>query len=202
MANSEDTFIPYFKIRWARRSTCTLEQAAYLTCGKNPDLKEFEIAPTATNPVSKRYYWLLNKFKKGSLHALDVVDGADYFNQGSILRALDERKMPIDAEFRKASDHMYSEANGVKNKSVTRSVYREAARLIFEQYPHATKTDVASVLKDLSLYFNTDDHGHIEYLQPHQIEELIKGLNKLTGKPKSDNKVAFVINLKQLVEIL
>ena len=201
MANTEKTFIPYFKIRWARKSTWTLEQAAYLSCGKDPESKEYKISANETNSVSKRYFWLLNKLKKESLQILETIEGIEYFNPGSLFRLLDE-KFTVDKDMRKAVDHMYDEISGIKSKTVTRSVYREAARLIFRDYPSATKAEVAQTLRALPEHYNLGQHGHIESLEAHQIEELIKGLTSLSGKTKHDDKRPVLVSLEQLVQRL
>jgi len=200
MSNKEEDFIPYFKIRWAKRSAWTLEQSAYLSCGKDPDLKNYEIAVTATNPISKRYYWLVNKLKKEYLEIVETVDGVDYFNTGSLFRLLEE-KFKTDKDMRKAIDHMYDVPYGVDHtKFVSRAVYREAGNLVFKQYPSATKSEVAKAIKELPKFFNNDHHGHIETLESHQIEAYLKGINDLTGKQKTIDKVHVVVDLAQLVE--
>jgi hypothetical protein len=202
MANKESSYIAYFKIRWAKRSAWTLEQAAYLSCGKNPDTDIFQIAVTASNPVSKRYHWLRNKFLQGRLNVVGVADGVEYFNTGSVLRLLEQQsQFVVDPELRKTLDHMYRAPFGIDHtKFISRAVYREAGRLIFQQYPSATKSQVAKVLEELPKFFNNEEHGHIETLGAHQIEEHLKGLNNLSGKPKSADKVEALINLKELTE--
>lgn len=199
MTNKEENFTPYFKIKWMRRSRWTLEQAAYLTCGKNPDAGGYEIAATAENPVSRRYHWLDTKFQQGELHAREE-GGVSYFNAGSMMRMLDERGIKVDDELNKVRDYMLQWPDGPNCKMVSRSVYRHAGKLIAQQYPMATKKQLAEALVDLPSYFNDDELGCIETLTAVQIGYYLKGLNELTGKVSQQDLPEVIVDFPQLLE--
>ncbi len=201
MSNKPESFVPYYKIKWSRKSCWSLEQAAYLLCGKDPDLKNYDISVHATNIVSKRYYWFLNKRNKGVLLPITNDNGIEYFNTGSTLRLLKDKKITPDKEMEKVMDHMWQAPYGIDHSDyISRSVYREAGRLVFQQFPYSTKADVAMVIKDLPKFFNSENHGHIKSLQPHQIEEYLEGLSLLSGKPKSAEKMIPSVDLSQIIE--
>ncbi len=200
MSNKEENFVPYFKVKWSKKSAWNLEQGAYLSCGLNPEEKSCKIGATETNPVSKRYCWLLNKYMQGKLQCTEMINGIPHFNTGSIQRLLKER-FGFDKEMTKVLGHMYSAKQGVDAiKLVSRAVYREAGRLIFQQYPNAIKKDVAKVLEGLPDVFNSFDHGHIEKLAWHQIEAYLKGFSKHDQKPVQDKIPEVIVDLSQLIE--
>lgn len=205
MSNKPENFVPYFKIKYSRKSSWSLYEAASLSCGYNPSLKEHEVGAELTNVVSKRYMWLYNKsFKQALGPNLGESEEAIQIrhNTGSMLRALED-KFDCDKQLRKALDHMYKAPFGIDHtKFVTRSVYRETGRLIFEQYPKARIADVAKILVDLPKYYNNSSYGHISSLLNHQIEPYLKNLSKLKQKPSEDNIQIPQVDLKQLVEIM
>ncbi len=183
--------------------TWSLYEGAALSCGQDPSTYEGCVDVHEPNPISKRVYWLNNKSFKGQLGP-NVGEGNSVFkirhNTGSILRALEE-KFSCDKDLRKALDHMYMAPYGIDHsKFVSRSVYRQAGRMIFKDYPKATKKQVADILVNLPNYYNNDDYGHISTLQAHQIEAFLKGLNDLKQKPAKNDLPAICCDLAQLVE--
>lgn len=201
MAKAEEKFIPYFKIRWARRSAWTLEQVAYLSCGEDPDTSSHSISATTTNPISKRYVWLITKAKQGKLESAIVEDGITYYNAGTAWRLLKERNIPVDADMEIAFDHMWQAPYGVPHfQTIDRSVYRQAGKVIAKSYPSATKDQIAETLVTLPAHYNDDNHGHISQLAAHQIKQYLKGVNTLIGKPKAEDKVSITMSLKEVVE--
>ena len=204
MANKESSYIPYFKIRMGKKSLWSLKEGAYLTHGKDPGGEKYEIDPDASNPISKRYYWLLNQFQENHLRHNDIKNGIEMFSPGKLFRFLDEdpaKRFKVDQEAWLAHDYMLGAEFGVEQRQhITRSVYREAARLIFRQYPGATKDQVAAILVDLPKFFNRDDYGQIISLPHTAIDQHIRNLNELSGKPAKVNKVDVVIDLAELVD--
>lgn len=204
MSNKPEDFCDYFKIKWACRSGWTIEQGSYLLCGKNPELKEYEISTLATNQVSKMNFWLLNKAKTGHIRAIDTIDSIEYYNTGSIYRAVVEgEKFKIDKHMEKALNHMYSRMHGIDATNfITRAVFREAGRLVFEQHPFAIINDVAVSIENLPNYFNSqeNDLGWIAKRNPEQIEPYLKGFSKHKQKPKTLNIPKIQVDLSQLVE--
>lgn len=197
-----DAFIPYFKIKWARYSSWTLLQAAYLSTGADPSTGKERISYDATNIVSKRYHWLLNKAKKGFLYALCDIDGQAYFNTGSLYRLLSE-KFDVDGELLEAMDCMNGdEVESKSNNKIVSSIYREAGRLVYDMYPLATRAQVANFLLDLPAYYNSSDKGVIPSRQAHQIDAWLKSLGKLSGKPKAEDKQEIEMCKKQLIEMM
>lgn len=202
MSNKPESFVDYYKIKWARRSGWSLEQAAYLSCGENPDEKKYELSAKAENAVSHRYFWLKNKRITKPLNVIDVIDDTEYFNKGSLFRALAE-KFSIEKDMQKVFDHMYEAPFGIEHyKFISRSVYREAGRLIFQEYPHARIEDVAKSLEGLPKHFNNDQHGHIETLGWVTIATYLKNLSQLNQKPALQQIPKVEVDLAQLVESL
>lgn len=200
MSNKPETFCDYFKIKWGRRSGWTLEQAAYLSCGENPELKNFEISVFATNHVSKRFYWLLNK--EHTFKVVDVIDGIKYFNTGSLYRPLNEN-FDFDEDMDRAYNHMYSRDHGVDETNfVTRAVFREAGRLVFEMFPHALINDVAAAIEKLPKFYNDEHLGQIGSRRVDQIATYLKGFSKFTQKPKAEDVEKVDVDLQQLVEMM
>lgn len=200
MTNAEEKFAPYFKIRWAKTVSWTLEQAAYLADGKDPDTAQDKISLVGKNTVSKYYVWLKTKALQGKLHSMSD-NNVDYYSASSIWRLIKERKFSVDKEMNMAMDHMWKAPYGIPHFGmINRAVYREAGRLVVTEHPKATKTAIATAIVDLPQYYNSDRYGHIEPRTISQIEDLLKGLNYLTGKPKKEDVVKVTINLQELVE--
>lgn len=195
---SKTEYIAYFKILWARRSAITLYQAACLSCGRHPEGFKDEISVTATNMVSKRYHWL--KSKSASYQVLEQKNGQDYYNGGTLFRDLRE-SFVVDEDFLTAFDHMYDAGSGIPSKKVSKSVYREFGRIIYELYPEATRKQVADILVDLPSYYNDGVYGEVESLQSESISSYLKGLGDLTQKPAEEDKPKINIDLSEIVEI-
>lgn len=176
MSNKEKDFIPYFKIKWARRSAWTIEQAAYLSAGKDPDGAQVKIGPNETNLVSKRFHWLESKVKRLSIPGREYDDGLVYYNTGSLFRPLRER-FKLDKQMLISLDHMWQAPHGTDyGQIISKAVYRQAGRIVYKRFPDAKKMDVAEALVGLDKYYNGDEFGHIQSLQASTIVEFLREL--------------------------
>jgi hypothetical protein len=202
MSNKDEDFCEYFKILWSAKSGWTPEQASYLNCGRNPDNEKFEISPSATNEVSKRYFWLMNYLETVGKKYRFVKDGITYWNTGSLYRPLED-KFGCDEYMRKAFQYVYiTPGKGRGPDFVSRAIYREAGRIVYRVYPNALKDDVARALTELPRYFNKEGHLKILDKEPSQIEAYLKGLSISKHKQKAEDVPVFNVDVSYIVEEL
>lgn len=127
----DDTFCEYFKVFWAAKSGWTPEQAAYLNCGRDPNAEKLDISPSASNEVSKRYFWLMNHLQGVPNKFKFVENGITYWNTGTLFRALKDM-FGCDKNMEKAFGYIYvTPGKGRGPDFINRAVYREAARILY-----------------------------------------------------------------------
>lgn len=206
MANKEESFIPYFKIRWACKEAWSLTEAACLSCGVNPEEKNADSVTALTNKViNERFLWLKNKANKE-----DIVSFDDHsFHKWSILRLWHAKKIQVDSQLLKICAHIWDAHHVANNKKqavnykvVSRAVYREAGKLVCEQYPYATREEIADFLKDLPEYYNNAHLCQIEKLDVTTLIGYFNGINSISGKLPQDEKQVIQMDLKNIVERL
>lgn len=177
-ANKE---MPYFMIRWARKPSWTLKEAACLSCGLDPEDEGLPvISLEAENQVSRQFGWLLNKAKKGVIQSIGMKGNDELFHCGTIIRACQESK-PHPRDFHPlmaiALNHMYQAPAGISaHDKVDRPVYRRAGEVIKDKHPELRLNAIAKSLEALPVYYNKGNYGHISQREASTIIGYLKGL--------------------------
>ena len=136
MANSEDTFVPYFKVRWVRKASWTLDEGALLACGYDPG-NLLELGIEQKRMLEEFRVFLSTRKAKGDLVPTpsERDDGKnEYIRKWSFFREFETHNMAVDSDLQKVADRIWSAPNNDYKTWVTRTVYREAGRLVFENH--------------------------------------------------------------------
>lgn len=202
--------ILYFKIKHAFLSTWTLEQAAYLLLGYNPNSSEFEIYEDATNTVSNLYYWLKEKAHKGEIIAQvrSFPMGRNKkpwrYSPDQLFDLMDAHKREYNQDIFKIRSLLLGETSFNLSGTINKTLYKRAAELIWRDNDKATIPEVAEVLVSLPEKLNSKySLVKLPFLEPHQIKEHLKGMSpNKKGAPKKEVKSPLNIDWSKLLENL
>ena len=174
---------PYFKVKYTFLPTWTLKQAAYLLSGHDPEGPKFDITPDAPNKVSNLYYWLKGMaLQRGKLPPVYL---GNVFNQsGDPARyGVDQFFKCMDNENKKYDKDVYDARRLISPTDfksdvaarIRKSIYWQAAKLIWEGKPDLHVPVVAGVLTALSAKLQEKYQIEIPTSTVAQIQEDLKG---------------------------
>jgi hypothetical protein len=197
--------MPYYKIKYGRISAWTLEQAAYLCNGQNPENPCNKIEENGSNLVSHYYVWLSTKVAQGKI--VPPKTGETTYNSGTILRAMKLRyKEKCDDDI--MACYICVRGNGKNNiktkQKIIKSIFRRAGEIVFQQYPNAIIPDVAKYLTALPTFYNSPNNFRLPNKQAHQIEPLLKNIKKfpLTKKQKETDIPEITADINEIIDLM
>jgi hypothetical protein len=189
-----------FIFDWVKKATWSIREAAYLVNEYDPNDPVIEIDMQSGHPVSKAYVWLIKELNDGHLHPIAGEGDEARFSPGTLMRRLKEEDKAVSEGvfnlYQKESAHP-GQQPGINSSRV---IYRDAAKLVLEDYPFATGLQLAVALELLPSRL---PHMELKPIAVATRRNYLKGIVKNgPGRPKKDEQVDVLIDWPKLVEKL
>jgi len=131
------------------QATWSIEEAAHLVHGVNPETASVVLSETSKDPVARTYFWLMKEYGKERLFAVSQATGEPRFSPGTLMRHLEEATHAVAPHVRRIYDAAHGNFGQSKHVPEPKEVYLAAAMLIWEDAPDLPKSVVAAKLVNL-----------------------------------------------------
>ncbi len=183
---------------WSLKATWTIKEAALLVNEFDPLTATVEIDPKSASPVSRVYYWLTKEYKKGALWPLVGSEDDARFSPGTLMRRLNERGLHVSKRLSDAYERRGKITGPHKMNLECVIVYRQAAKMIWENYPGLSRESVAQILTALPSHIKNQP---LPGRSMATIRRYLKGFSpNKPGRPPKKAKPEQTVDLAAIAE--